>query len=167
MSTGPKPRIILLEGADAAGKSTIAQRFSDYYTDAGLVVTRVHNGPPSTVSGKSLYHIYRNQLELAVVVRKLADRITIIDRSFPSEAVYGPVFRGQSLLTPKQTAKLERYCIKHNIWRIGVVAPDAIRRARMDCRGESFDRQPDVAAMYNSYFHENSWSIADTKSAFI
>lgn len=158
-----KSPIILLEGADAAGKSTIAQEFSDFYSNRGYSVRRVHNGPPSALTGRALYHVYLNQLELAVYLRKLTDRITIIDRSFPSEAIYGPTFRGQSLLKPKHIAKLERYCVKHDIWRFGITTPDTLRRSRMVDRGESFDRQPEIGALYNTYFHENSWAIVGSK----
>lgn len=93
--TGP----IVLEGPDGSGKSTLA--------DAILMAVpghRIRNGPPPPESTReSLLALYTSQLVPGAIV----------DRSWPSEMIYGPRLRGRSLLG----------------WRDGLALKDALTSA--------------------------------------
>lgn len=162
-----KASIVLFEGPDGAGKSHAAELREQRELGRGFATHMIHNGPPVGVTdGKKLYNFYLNQLELAVL-RRPSDVSTIIDRSFVSEGIYGPIYRGKSLLTPRQIRKLERYCDKHDITRIGLDTPLWMRLHRIDERGEPFDPyQATVGLRYRKYFQDHtSWFIVSGQLA--
>jgi len=159
-----KATIAIFEGPDAAGKSTRAierQQFDMLHSRRRTHM--VHNGPPGLgTTSRQLFDEYAGQLEFAVWERALGTS-TVIDRSFVSEIIYGPLFRGHSLLTPRQLRKLERYCDKHDIIRIAVNAPLATRLNRLDERGETYSAvdQHDLGTMYAAYFRAHTaWTTA-------
>lgn len=159
------PQVFLVEGADGVGKSTFAQRMVDQYRAAGIKATIIHNGPPGDIT--KLYDLYLLQIKRAVSRRNNFGEATIIDRSFLSEAMYGP-FRDGSKLTKRQVRRLEHFCKKHNIILLGLDADLATRRERIEARGEEFSyRDIMVGVLYRKYFQEksNPWITADSVSA--
>lgn len=89
--------IVILEGPDGAGKSTLAKALQAEFPKSVLL----HNGPQAGLSSTDLYNAYFTQL------RKAAQQPVILDRCWVSENVYGPIHRGVSRLTPWQTQSLE------------------------------------------------------------
>jgi hypothetical protein len=88
--TGP----ILLEGPDGGGKTTLAARLA---AELGLEV--VKNGPPVVeMTSARLYALYASQLRPGVV----------IDRAWPSEQVYAPLFRRKCLTSERAGVELWR-----------------------------------------------------------
>ena len=76
--------ITIVCGPDGAGKSVYAEALARE-TDAVLI----HNGPMSD-AGDQLARIYADELMPAV----RGDASVILDRAWPSEKIYGSVFRG-------------------------------------------------------------------------
>jgi len=91
-------KIIILEGPDGAGKSTIA-------ADLGALGYRVvhHACPPSerTESG-----VFRHWLHRVYAHRK---RKVVFDRLHLSDIIYGPMVRGSTPMTERGLDMLERY----------------------------------------------------------
>ncbi|MBE1584567.1 hypothetical protein ACFPOI_43455 [Nonomuraea angiospora] len=83
--------VIILEGCDGVGKTTYATALATTYG-----YRRVH--ADRTPEGADLFQ--RHQAILA-----LAGRL-VLDRSFISELVYGPLLHGRCRLTSSQTAAL-------------------------------------------------------------
>jgi thymidylate kinase len=83
--------VIVLEGCDGTGKTTLAATLAERH---GYVV--VHSGRIPDADG--LAEQYR-------VVLDMPGKIAL-DRSFISELVYGPLRDGRSRLTPRQAAEL-------------------------------------------------------------
>jgi len=83
--------LIVLEGCDGAGKTTLAAAFASRYGYAIVHATR-------TPEGEDLVAKYR-------VILARPGRL-VLDRSFVSELVYGPLERGHSRLTFDQAARL-------------------------------------------------------------
>jgi thymidylate kinase len=85
--------ILILEGADGTGKSTLSKELSRY----GFQV--MHR--PFDPTYLDFFDAYRKLL------LSLTEDI-ILDRSFISEIVYGPILRGQSRLSPQELIELLR-----------------------------------------------------------
>lgn len=158
--------ITILEGPDGAGKTFAAQRrMGKEQRATGKPAEYVHNGPPPPgITSRRLYRLYLNQMRRAVL-RRSWGHSTVIDRSWPSELVYGPLFRGHSLLGPKQVAKLEAYARAHDIITVGLEEDDLVRWTRLTARGESFDGQLEVGIAYHQYFQSMGWITAGSSLA--
>jgi DNA polymerase III delta prime subunit len=83
--------LVLIEGPDGVGKTTLARRLAEEY---GLGY--LHFGIPDE---HPMLHWFRRLRDI--------DRPTVIDRLHLSEEVYGPVFRGGSQLSPHDLWVLE------------------------------------------------------------
>lgn len=75
-------KIVILEGPDGGGKTTLARHLEQYYG-----FKYVHTGPPS---GQDLLEEYGYQLWRATY----DDQPVVFDRLYLGERVYGPVLRG-------------------------------------------------------------------------
>jgi thymidylate kinase len=91
--TGPvsQQRLVVIDGCDGAGKSTLAQAVAAHYGHAV-----VHAG--LTPEGVDLFAKYQ-----AILARPGP---LVLDRSFVSELVHGPFDRGRSRLTLTQATQL-------------------------------------------------------------
>lgn len=79
-----KPRgIIVLEGADGTGKTTLARALCERY-DGVYIHNRYHKGV-----GIWRYHL----ASLRWAARVAQERLVVVDRHWPSECVYGRVYR--------------------------------------------------------------------------
>lgn len=110
------PKLIILEGADNCGKTTLATAIAKYYR---AVYWRLTAGPGLCEhQAMSLYQ--SNALDNAEV--NIANGLpVVIDRHWPSDAVYGPVLRdGPSTdlkRMEKRCAKMDAvyiYCYRDN-----------------------------------------------------
>ena len=160
--------IVVIEGADGTGKTTVVENAIRGHTRAGDPEPRfIHNDASDHKLPGSLYRHYRAQLLDAVAFR--ANGVsTYIDRSFLSELVYGRLYRGRSRITHRQARRLERLADKAGIVLLGMTAGLDTRRLRIRARGEEWDpKQPFVGAMYSQHFHESGrWVIADSTPVF-
>lgn len=88
---------IVLEGSDGVGKTSIAKILCDEHK-----FTLIHS--PLTSDRIDLVERYRAILHLSGNL--------VLDRSFLSEAVYGPVFRNHSRLNPLELIELTKLVAK-------------------------------------------------------
>lgn len=95
--------LVILEGADGSGKTTLANRLRDHI-DQYMLLLRT-NGPPS-IGQLADYVGWVNDLPPNLLL--VTDRNPII-----SEAVYGPIIRGKCLhaLTIEQIARQFRHSL--------------------------------------------------------
>ena len=85
-----KPRLIICEGADNCGKSTLAKKLAEAFHG---IYWRLTSGPGlSEHEAMALYQ--RNALDNAQVNIRLG-RVVVLDRHWPSDQVYGPILRGR------------------------------------------------------------------------
>src|SRR5690349_10848166 len=95
--------ITILEGPDAAGKTTLAKRLEDLGYD------NIHFGPPpKTAPGETHPAFYQYMSFLANAWPYDNIRSRVLDRFCYGEAVYGPVFRNDRSFEPWMMRLLER-----------------------------------------------------------
>ena len=95
--------IILIEGPDGAGKTTLANKLADI-----LHCENVHMSYPKTEEEKQQMF----QQYLAIITSN-SNKNIILDRCWYSEMVYGPVKREKSYISLGQMIQLE-HCVNNN-----------------------------------------------------
>jgi thymidylate kinase len=148
-------RVIVLEGADASGKTALAEELLlDYPED---MTVYIHNDASDAKLPGSLYRHYKAQLLDALDRR---ETITVIDRSFLSEWVYGTTYRGKARISRRQARKLSKWALKNGVEFIGMQAGTDVRYTRMRERGENFDLfyELQVQRRFRDFFRDAGWT---------
>lgn len=123
--------IIILEGPDGSGKTTLANKIKD---QTGFML--LHRSHQTDSNAESLFDEY------AQVIK--AGKNCIMDRGWYSEMVYGPVMRGGSAITYPQMYELERLLAKNGALIIHCTAPEATLWKRCLKRGEDYVTKKDT-----------------------
>ena len=92
--------LLLLEGPDGGGKSTLAATIAHFAEASGITTAIRHTGAPDP-PGRCPFSEYEARLDnddLAKAVHSISE-LLILDRHHTGEQVYGPMFRGRSRLT--------------------------------------------------------------------
>jgi thymidylate kinase len=132
---------IVIEGCDGAGKSTLAVQVAGR---TGAKVIHSCLSPPGT--------------DLLAVYARLLDRPgrLVFDRCFLSEAVYGPILRGESRLTDTQIADLVGVVAERNGVFVHLTAAPTELLERLRQRGETsqsdLDRIIRIVQRYDDLF---------------
>jgi thymidylate kinase len=114
--------LILIEGCDGAGKTTLAQ------TIATIRGAKVRHSPitPPGIDLLSWYHDILSQ-----------PGPLILDRCFLSEPVYGPLYRARSRLTAADITQLTRHVTERNGIFVHVTADPLVLHRRLLARTET------------------------------
>ena len=118
--------IIIIEGPDGAGKTTLANLISK---QTGYQL--LHRTQPKNEEDK------KRMMDEYIQVLK-AGKNVIMDRAWYSELVYGPVMRDASVLTYPQMYELEKLAAKNGAIVIYCTAPEATLWKRCMRRGEDY-----------------------------
>jgi hypothetical protein len=110
--------VIILEGPDGAGKSTLAKVLQAQAINRGYHVILVHNGPYQGVKN-GLARLYAEAIMSGVV----GNSIVIMDRSWISEAIYGPIFRQADRVGRSRARILERLMLRVPNLVVGCLPP--------------------------------------------
>lgn len=141
VTTAAQYRTVVIEGCDGTGKTTLARRLTGKH-------------------GFSFIHATRTPDHLDLTTRYLhmldTDSRLVMDRSFVSELVYGPLQRGRSRLTWAQVLDLAEAVTQRNGAFIHLTAPVDVVHARLLLRDGEAD-EPDILtgllAAYERAFH--------------
>ncbi|MGH3881894.1 MAG: hypothetical protein ACRDRY_15820 [Pseudonocardiaceae bacterium] len=133
----PAHRTVVLEGCDGVGKSTLAQQLA---SDHGFTI--VHSG--RTPDGVDLSKRYRQILSQP-------GRL-VLDRSFVSELVYGPLHHGGSRLTDADACDLAALVARRDGVLVHLTASASTIRARLLVRdGPAAASHADVELLIRAY----------------
>lgn len=119
--------IILLEGPEAAGKSSLAERLAKENS-----MRYIHHKQPKTQFEKdTMFDMYKETI--------LSEDNAIIDRAWYSEMVYGAVMRDKSYISELQMLELEHF-VKVNSGGFIIHCTDGISQLWKRCneRGEDY-----------------------------
>lgn len=117
--------IIILEGENKTGKTTLAKYISDCY-DFDVIKCSQPKGDP-----------YVEYMKILKSIEK-SGRNTVIDRFVYGEFVYGPLYRGKSSLTKTQLRNIELKALSLNAHLIYCHDTPANIEARFEAEGEEF-----------------------------
>lgn len=136
--------IIILEGENKTGKSTLAKYIVDHY-DFDVIKCSQPKGDP-----------YVEYMSILKQIEK-SGRNTVIDRFAYGEFVYGPIYRGKSSLTKTQLRNIELKAISLNAHLI--YCHDAVKniKRRFLTEGEEFASTKHIAKtlqLFNEVMHE-------------
>lgn len=128
-------RTVVLEGCDGVGKSTLAGRLATH----GFAT--LHS--PRTPDHEDLIGRYRDLLARP-------GRL-VLDRSFVSELVYGPLYRGHSRLTWGQALALADLVTTRDGIFLHLIAPAATVRHRLKTRDGQAPSLKDITELADAY----------------
>jgi thymidylate kinase len=124
--------ILILEGPDGAGKTTLAETLRQRFQGNGMVHI-VKHGPYTGVESEHLCRIYFRAMSPALTF----DDTVIMDRSWISEPIYGEVYRnGQNRIDLPRKRMLERVALSRGAVVIHC-QPD------FETCAETFEKRPD------------------------
>jgi thymidylate kinase len=132
--------IIIIEGPDGSGKTTLAEQLS---RQTGYPI--LHRSHPKTEEEKKLM-----MGEYLQAIK--GNKNFIFDRCWYSEMAYGPVMRDDSVISYPQMYELERQLAKSGAVVIYCTGPEAALWMRCQRRGEEYIICRDnFKAIYNNY----------------
>lgn len=129
-------RTIVIEGGDGVGKSTLAHLLVTQYG-----FTAVHS--PRTPEHQDLISRYHDLLARP-------GRL-VLDRSFLSELVYGPLYRGHSRLTWIQALDLAQLVTARDGVFLHLTAPAATVHQRLNTRDGQAPALEEITALADAY----------------
>lgn len=135
--------IIVIEGVDGVGKSSICELLSDY---TGHPIMRMPEPPLGDIEKFSLF--YRK------TVANIQD-VMILDRFFPSSIVYGDYFKRDVPLTDLKSLSNDR-----NIFTFIIDRDEPYR-------GDDFineEQWPEIRELYLSHAKTNKWKVIKNDS---
>ncbi|WP_406003896.1 hypothetical protein [Streptomyces sp. NBC_00829] len=129
-------RTVVLEGGDGVGKTTLADLL---VTQSGFIA--VHS--PRTPDHQNLTRRYRDLLARP-------GRL-VLDRSFVSELVYGPLYRDRSRITWDEALGLAGLVTARDGVFLHLTAPAAVVRSRLMARDGQAPELEEIAALGDAY----------------
>lgn len=147
-----KNPILIIEGSDFTGKSTLANNLMQKYRNHVYIHCAVT---------PNIYALHTNAIRQAIELSK--DFTVIIDRLHYSELVYGPIFRNGVSYDVKKFDDLYSSINIHNLYKVLCLPPKEIVlngfKKRASEGGEMFDT---VEKVYDEYAKNPlGWKIYD------
>jgi hypothetical protein len=145
--------LIVLEGVDLGGKSTLARELQRWHRGPS---TLLHQGPPPDLD---LVELYERPL-LDPVFRKRALSpldLVILDRWETGELVYGPLFRGASRLSAGQALHVD--LLLRSLGAVRVLAQPklaSVVKSRYRTRGDDLLDYHDVDHVH-AFYEGHAW----------
>lgn len=148
--------LIILEGVDGGGKSTLADRILEHLD--GVQNLRLHSGP---LTGDPLKEY---EWRLRDYVPGSGQHI-VCDRWHVGEMVYGPLYRKVCKLTSAMQRHVEMFLDKLGAHKLIVTTSYIVISQRLQTRGEDFLQNRHLGLVwdwYNDYGFRNDWGFVSS-----
>ena len=139
--------VILLEGPDGAGKTTLGKRLAELYD--GLYIHRTYS---------PTMDIWEHHTEaLQIAHQNYRDKLVIIDRLWPSELIYGRVFRDGGYYGDYNARSMDRVLLRMCAIYVMCIPMDVdyVVKVHAEKKGrgeEMFPTVKDIAVRYIDWF---------------
>lgn len=133
--------LIICEGVDGSGKTTLVERLANLLEGNVRVL---HRGPPTD------HPLREYELDLQDY-RPGSGEHVICDRWHLGELIYGPLYRGESLLEGAGQLHVEMLLQARGALLVHVDEPLDVVRERLATRGETYLRPEDVEWVWRQY----------------
>lgn len=137
--------IVIIEGADGTGKTTLANKLAKDLKCEVVHRTHVTDTPKS-----QLVDIYKE------LILEYSDKTVVLDRAWYSEMCYGPIFRGKSHISQEAMLELEALVKATGGLIIYCSAPNSFELSQT--RGEDYvtskTQHDAVCELYENVFKE-------------
>lgn len=162
---------IIIEGPDGAGKTTLAKQLLRSHPNSKYLH---FSYPANEQEAQNYWRVYAKAL-----LQADSTKVTILDRSWYSDMVYGPIMRGKLVMVPETVDILEQLLIKNGGGFVIYCTADVNTLwKRCQERGENYiktiDKLRDIANKYEEvlsnycklpiikYDTSNNWKRCDT-----
>ena len=132
----------MLEGPDLAGKTTTAKQLQRMMRGSRIV----HRGPPES---QDPFVEYLRPLEDAYY----NDEWLILDRWHWGERIYGPLWRGGTIIDDVQLQYLEMACMRYGVSKLLFIPPLPALLRRFDARGDDLVQRDQMIHVADAYQH--------------
>jgi len=136
--------VLIIEGCDLSGKSTAIEKISKYFKD-GFLIKNLYK-PVNSADEK----IYNQYWSIINVIDKLQVDFLILDRFFPSQAVYS-YLRGEDEMDSDLIKDIDYYCARNNFLYVYLDTPVHELEHRFDIRGDEHIKKDDLSLLSERY----------------
>jgi thymidylate kinase len=136
--------LIILEGPDGAGKTTLAQRIGA----ASLLNVEIRHCGPILGTPAEEY-----VMPLHAYIPNTGQNI-VYDRHFLGELVYGPMYRDESKIKDVDQYVIESFLNRHGALMVLVTGEESVLQSRCKARGETFIKLDDIPKLKKRYMQE-------------
>jgi len=143
--------LITIEGPDCGGKSTLTRQLIDAATRRGWHGHRIHKGPPDPDTDPFVE--YESALDVEPL-RNLIDadhHLVVMDRWHLGEAVYGPLWRGVSRLSPAGLSHVEAALDALGAVRVMCLPTYPELQTRFLTRGDDLTKLEELPYIHGAY----------------
>lgn len=143
--------MIMLEGPDLAGKTTLARKLHAVLRGSEIV----HRGPPAS---NDPFAEYLKPLEEMYY----EERWPILDRWHWGEMIYGPKLRGGSMMDVTQLEYIEMACMRYGVSRLMLLPPLGVLLQRFDEHGDDLverEQLIQIAEAYEQLEYDPDYSV--------
>lgn len=135
---------IIIEGCDGVGKSTLVNELRRHFRWSHNVLV-LHRGPPQ------VHPFIEYETALDVLYDAEPNRMVICDRWHWGELIYGPLYRGKTLLGTPGAWHIDMWLAARGGMVAVIDADHDVVRGRLQRRGETYLRDEDVPHVLESY----------------
>lgn len=132
--------MIMLEGPDLAGKTTLAKQLTKMMRGSEIL----HRGPPES---QDPFTEYLKPLEQMYY----EGRWPVLDRWHWGETIYGPILRGRSMMDTVQQEYIEMACMRYGVSRLLLLPSYDTLMARFDEHGDDLVKREQMIAIATAY----------------
>lgn len=137
--------LITLEGCDGVGKSTLAEALADLARAHGLHVRMLHRGKP-------VHDDPFDEYEQGLLDYQPANHeLVICDRWHWGETIYGPKYRGKSMLTRAGLRHIDLFLRARGAVQVLLDMPESVVATRLLERGDPLVAATEVSGIMQQY----------------